>query len=84
MLGVSIFGLILSFLVEIIDQFKVYDADIDEGNELRKFFGCLKHYNYGVDVDIDKKRQFEQYFEYRWQYNKNSAIDDQAEQDQLD
>lgn len=36
----------------------------------------MKHYNYGIDIDINRKRDLERYFEYRWQNNKNSAIDD--------
>lgn len=84
LIGVAMFGIIMGSLVEIIDQFKAYDAEIDEGNELRSFFGCLKHYNYGIDLDIEKKREIEKYFEYRWLSNKNSAIDDDEEQAKLD
>lgn len=84
LLGVAIFGLILNNLVGLIDQFKAYDAEIDEGNELREFFGCLKHYNNGIDIDINKKREFERYFEYRWLSHKNSAIDDQEEKEKLE
>ena len=79
LLGVSLFGYILDILVNIIDQFKAFDVEIDEGNELRKFFSCISHYNHGIDMDIQKKREFERYFEYRWQYNKNSAVDDDEE-----
>lgn len=84
LLGVAVFGLILNDLVTIIDQFKAYDAEIDEGNELREFFGCLKHYNNGIDIDINKKREFESYFEYRWFSHKNSAIDDEEEKAKLE
>lgn len=66
LLGVSLFGYILDILVNIIDQFKAFDVEIDEGNELRKFFSCITHYNHGIDMDIQKKREFERYFEYRW------------------
>lgn len=32
LLGVSLFGYILGILVDIIDEFKTFDGDIDEGN----------------------------------------------------
>ena len=48
------------------------------------FFGCIKHYNCGVDIDHEYKLKLEEYFEYRWLVNKNSAIDDQEEKDRLD
>ena len=83
-MGVAIFGIILSNFTDIIDQFKAFDAEIDEGDELTKFFGCIKHYNLGVDIDYAYKLQLEEYFEYRWLENKNSAIDDQEEKDRLD
>ena len=34
LLGVSLFGYIMDVLVQIIDEFKAFDAEIDEGNEL--------------------------------------------------
>lgn len=48
------------------------------------FFGLMKHFNGGVDLEIEKKRQLEDYFEYRWMTSKNSAIDDQEEMDKLE
>lgn len=35
LVGVSLFGYILGILVGIIDEFKTFDGEIDEGNELR-------------------------------------------------
>lgn len=52
LVGVSLFGYILGILVQIIDQFKAFDADIDEGNELRMFFSCISFFNHGIDMDI--------------------------------
>ena len=82
--GVAAFGFILNQLIDIIDQFRNFEAEIDEGNELRMFFGCLKQFNGGVDLPIEKIRKYEQYFEYRWMASKNSAIDDDEEKDRLD
>lgn len=66
LMGVAAFGLILNILVEIIDDFKSYDADIEEGSELTQFFGCIKHFNHGVDIELHRRREIERYFEYRW------------------
>lgn len=83
LLGVSLFGYILGIFNSIIEEFKSFDADIDEGNELRMFFSCIKHYNRGIDFEMEKKRAYEFYFEYRWKNNKNSAVDDEDEKSQL-
>lgn len=75
-LGVAIFGYVMGALLVIIEQFKKYDKDYNEGDELSKFFGMIKWYNYDVDLSIDRKRELEVYFEYYWSNNKNQSIDD--------
>jgi hypothetical protein len=79
--GVALFGMILGQLTELIDNFKALNEEIDDGNELRKFFECIKAFNHGVDLTVEKKRELENYFQYRWEMNKNSAIDDEEEKD---
>ena len=46
LLGVAIFGIIMGMFLEIIEKFKEYDSELDEGDALSQFFGMLKNYNY--------------------------------------
>jgi hypothetical protein len=39
----------------------------------------MKHFNGNVDIKLDLKRQIESYFDYRWKYDRNQAIDDDEE-----
>ena len=78
-LGVAIFGYVMGSLLVIIENFKEYDKENNEGDELSKFFGMLKWYNYDVDIEIDRKRKIEIYFEYYWINNKNQSVDDEEE-----
>lgn len=72
LLGVAIFGLIMGDFLEIIDRFNTLDEVIEEGDALSMFFDCLKkRYNYGVDVDPERKQQIEKFFDYKWNNDKN-------------
>ena len=39
--GVAIFSLMMSNFMQILGEFKKFDADLDQGDELSKFFGIL-------------------------------------------
>ena len=66
LLGVAIFGIIMGEFLEIIEKFKQYDAELDDGDALAMFFGLLKNKNYNMEIDIEFKREIEMYFEHRW------------------
>ena len=43
--GVAIFSYIMGIFIEILTEFDQFDSDIDQGDELSKFFGVLKKFN---------------------------------------
>jgi len=43
---------------------------LDDGDNLTKFFGCLKKYNYGKEISSKFKNKLESFFEYSWMYNR--------------
>lgn len=47
------------------------DDDGCEADNLAKFFGILRNFNYNQDIDISFKREIEEYFEYRWENDKS-------------
>ena len=49
--GVSIFSLIMGDFIQIVDQLKSFNEDIDEGEELQKFFGLLEFFNNNKDIN---------------------------------
>lgn len=52
---------------------------------LTKFFDTIKvRYNNGIDMKIEHKILIEQYFENKWQNDKNQAIDDPEEKAYLE
>ena len=47
----SIFSYIMGKFVEMIDAYKVLNADLDEGVELAKFLGMLQKFNNGKELN---------------------------------
>ena len=63
----------------ILQQQKELFADIDEGEELQKFFGLLRAFNNDVPINVSLKARIEAHLEYKWRNDRNSAIDDEDE-----
>lgn len=74
-LGVIIFGLILNNFQQIIKRFHTLDDDFQDEDSLNMFFDSIKkRYNQGIDMDLNLKEHIERYFQYRWQHDRNIAI----------
>jgi len=43
--GVAIFSIIMGNFIEILNFINTFNADIDEGDDLSKFFGTIRHFN---------------------------------------
>ena len=82
--GVAIFSFVMGNFIDILNSFKTINDDFDEGDNLSRFFGLIKQFNKGQDLDIKMKERIESFFDYRWNNNPNSAIHDQTDKDLLD
>ena len=72
--GVACFSYIMGIFVEILDSFNLINDDINDGDELSKFFGVLYKFNNGEDIDENMKKNIEWYFDYRWTVDKNNIV----------
>ena len=79
LLGVSIFSYILGNFVEILGTLQELNKDLDEGDELTKFFQVLKRFNGNKSVNRKFTDKVQAFFEYKWSYDKNLAIDSEEE-----
>ena len=43
--GVAIFSYIMGIFIDMLDSFKMANAELDEGDELSRFFGLLRKFN---------------------------------------
>ena len=77
--GVAIFSYIMGNFIEMIGTYQELNADLDDGDNLTRFFGLITHFNNKVDIDIKLKTSIEQHFDYKWGYDKNQAIDEESE-----
>lgn len=74
----------MSIFIEILDQYKNLNADLDEGDNLSKFFGLLRRFNDNVPIKIQLKEQIEKHFDYKWKKDKNQSVNDPEEEAMLD
>lgn len=50
MFGVAIFSMIMGNFIDIINEYQTFSEDLDDGEELNKFFGVLQKFNYNDPV----------------------------------
>lgn len=77
--GVMSFSLVMGTFVEILTKFKNSVQDIGDAENLEIFLSLIKKLNGGKDVEIDFRKRIENFFDYKWQHDKNQAIDDPDE-----
>lgn len=77
--GVAIFSYIMGNFIAILDSFKLLHAEIDEGEELTKFFGVLEKFNRNKVINLELKREIEKFFEFKWEHDKNLVFNSQPE-----
>lgn len=79
-----VFSYIMGNFVDMIKSYEIMNSDIDDGDNLSKFFGLMKKFNKGKDINEDVKKRLEAYFSFRWMEDKLQAIDDDDEKEMLD
>jgi hypothetical protein len=66
LMGVSIFSYIMGNLIEIIDEIKLIEADIDDGDNLAKFLGLIRRFNSDKALPAKIQDEIEDFFIYKW------------------
>ena len=69
--GVAIFSYCMNNFVDLVQEYKFYVGEFDEGDELTKFFGTMKKFNNNKPIETKLKENIENYFIYRWASFKN-------------
>ena len=72
-----------TFIEIIMAMMAMYGENNDE-EQLCKFLDVIKTFNSGKPLNEKLKKQIESFFDYKWSHDKNSAIDDEDEQEILD
>jgi hypothetical protein len=74
--GVAIFSYIMGIFIEILTQFKDYNADLDLGDELNQFLGVITFKNGNERMSVEMMNNIQHYFDYRWKNDHNQALTD--------
>ena len=77
--GVAIFSYINGNFITVLMEFQALNEDLGEDEQLEMFFYLLKRFNGDKHVNQEMRDRFDEFFKYKWNYDKNMAIDDEAE-----
>ena len=77
--GVAIFSYVMGNFIEILSEFKEFHKEIDDGDNLSRFFGILKYFNGQKYIDINLKEKIEIHFDYRWKTDKLAGFTDEED-----
>ena len=72
--GVIIFSYIMGIFIGILEKFKLANAELEEEEELSRFFVLIQKFNNGMPIEAEFKLRIEHYMQYKWQNDKNMAI----------
>lgn len=72
--GVAIFSIIMGNFIEILGSFQQFNAGLDDGDNLTKFFGTIQKFNKMESIGLSLKVEIESYFAYKWDNDKNQAF----------
>ena len=82
--GVAIFSYIMGNFIEILEKIQQLNAELDEGDKLTRFFGLLQRFNGNKSINLDLREKIEIFFDYKWNNDRNMAIDEDSEKALLD
>ena len=72
--GVLLFSYVLGKFFRILISFKQIEEGFNDSGNLSRFFGVIKQLNNNRDIEPKLKNSIEDYFNYRWNNDKNLAI----------
>ena len=79
LIGVAIFAYVMGNFLDLMIVMKDINEDLEDGNGLANFIGMLKNFNKGDPISIKLKEDLEDYFDYRWNNNKNWSIESESD-----
>ena len=72
--GVAIFSYIMGNLIDVVNEFKNFNKQLDKGDELHKFFNVLNKFHNDYLIDYDLRCRIEKFFDYKWETDKNATF----------
>lgn len=82
--GVIITSYVTERFTKMIEQLTGVNSNFEESDELSYFFGSIEKFNGNLRLSSHIYTDFEDYFQYRWEKNRNHAICTQSDEDLLD
>ena len=77
--GVSIFSYIMGIFIEILNQIKELQSNLDDGDFLTCFLHLMQNFNGGKPINPSLSNKIYEFFDYKWTNDRLQAIDDEEE-----
>lgn len=84
LIGVAVFSYVMGNFIDIIEKFKQFHSELEDGDNLSKFFGTITSFNNMKPVNVEFKQEVETYFEYRWCRDKLMAFESEEDINMID
>jgi hypothetical protein len=84
LIGVAVFSYVMGNFIDIIEKFKEFHKELEDGDNLSKFFGTITSFNNMKPVNVEFKQEIETYFEYRWCRDKLMAFESEEDMNMID
>ena len=78
--GVIITSYVTDMFAKMIELLTGVNATFEESDELSYFFGTIEKFNGNLRLSSHIYTEFEDYFQYRWEKNRNHAICTQSDE----
>ena len=77
--GVAIFSIIMGQFIAILNSYSQFNEENNDGDRLQRFFGVLVQFNKHKQMKKELKEKIEDFFNYRWENDRNMAFIDEHE-----
>jgi hypothetical protein len=65
---------VMETLTKMIESLKKVSVEHEDYDMLAMFISTLKKFNENIDISLDQISQITEYFDYRWQNDRNHAV----------
>ena len=80
--GVMVTSMVMDNFSKMVQQLRTFNKSFDDSERLSLFMGTIRKMNDGVPHKFE--REIDEYFQFRWKFDKNQAISSEEDFDLLD
>lgn len=80
LIGVAVFSLVLGNFNEIMEEIRLLGKEVNEEEELNRFFSLIRKMNSGNEFDHEKRTNIENFMIVKWNEDKNNSMIEESDE----